>query len=62
MQSFTNDDYISMKENSKVIFKDNIHQNKVKELMKEEWGNIRNFPYQDYNKIKEWQLKRISYM
>ena len=36
MQSFTNDDYISMKENSKVIFKDNIHQKKVKEIMKEE--------------------------
>lgn len=62
MKSFTNDDYISMKENSKVIFKDNIHQNKVKEIMKEEWENIRNFPYQDYNKIKEWQLKRISYI
>lgn len=62
MQSFTNDDYISMKENSKVIFKDNIHQKKVKEIMKEEWEIIRNFPYQDYKKIKEWQLKRISYI
>lgn len=62
IQSFTNDDYISMKENSEVIFKDTIHQNRVKEIMKEEWKNIRNFPYQNYKKIKEWQLKRISYI
>ena len=49
-----------MKKNSKKIFKDKIHVNTIKELMKNEWTNIRNFPYQSYKKIRDWQLKRIS--
>lgn len=60
MSNFTNDDYVNMKKNSKKIFKDKIHVNTIKELMKNEWTNIRNFPYQSYKKIRDWQLKRIS--
>ena len=28
--------------------------------MKEKFESIKNFPYNDYKKIQEWQLKRIS--
>jgi len=62
MNSFTNDDYLNMKKNSKEIFKDNVHENKIKEMMKDEWIDIRSFPYQSYKKIRDWQLKRISYI
>ncbi len=62
MNNFTNNDYLNMKKNSKLIFKDNIHENNVKEMMNDVWSDIRNFPYQSYKKIKEWQLKRISYI
>ena len=62
MSNFTNDDYVNMKANGKEIFKDSIHSDNVKKQMEEEWTNIRNFPYQSYKKIREWQLKRISYL
>lgn len=62
MNNFTNDDYVNMKLNSKEIFKDKIHIENVKELMNNEWNSIRNFPYQSYKKIRDWQLKRISYI
>lgn len=57
MSNFTNNDYINMKKNAKEIFKGNIHENRVKEMMNDEWENIRDFPHQNYKKIKEWQLK-----
>ena len=62
MNNFTNEDYVNMKKNSKKIFKDKSHKKTVKELMDKEWSNIRNFPYQSYKKIRDWQLKRISYI
>ena len=62
MNNFTNDDYINLKKNSEVIFKSNIHENKIKKMMDNEWESIRNFPYQSYEKIRNWQLKRISYI
>ena len=62
MKKFTNDDYLNMKKKEKEIFKDSIHKTRVKEIMNDEWNNIRNFPYQSYKKIREWQLKRISYI
>lgn len=62
MNNFTNDDYINLKKNSKAIFKSNIHENKIKEMMDNEWESIRNFPYQSYEKIRDYQLKRISYI
>ena len=62
MNNFTNADYVNMKKNSKKIFKDKVHTKNVQELMKNEWNNIRNFPYQSYKKIRDWQLKRISYI
>ena len=62
MSNFTNDDYVNMKANGKEIFKDPIHSDNVKKQMEEEWTSIRNFPYQSYKKIREWQLKRISYL
>lgn len=62
MNSFTNEDYVNMKKNSKKIFKKRIHIDTVKELMENNWTDIRNFPYQSYKKIRDWQLKRISYI
>lgn len=62
MKKFTNNDYVNMKTNSKKIFDNKIHKNKIKELMEDSWTDIRNFPYQSYKKIRDWQLKRISYI
>ena len=33
MNDFTNDDYINLKKNSKEIFKSNIHENRIKEML-----------------------------
>lgn len=60
MECFSNDDYVKLKENSKNIFRDKVHEKKIKEIMAKDWNEIRNFPYQSYKKIKDWQLKRIS--
>lgn len=62
MITFTNDDYVNMKKNAKKIFEKSVHQRIIKKMLKENWKDICNFPYQSYKKIKEWQLKRISYI
>ena len=62
MKKFTNDDYIKLRKNSTAIFKDKKHEIIVEDIMKKDWDKIRNFPYQDYEDIKDWQLKRISYL
>ena len=62
MKIFTNEDYINLRKNSKEIFEDEIHEYTINKIMKSNWNKIRNFPYQSYKKIKEWQLKRISYI
>ena len=62
MKTFTNEDYLNIKKKAREVFQDNIHKNIVKEMMEKDWPSIRNFPYQSYKKIKEWQLKRISYI
>lgn len=62
MNNFTNDDYINLKKNSKEIFRSNIHENKLKKMMNDKWESIRNFPYQSYEEINHWQLRRISYI
>lgn len=62
MNDFTNDDYINLKKNSKEIFKSNIHENRIKEMLKKKWESIRDFPYQSYEEIRKWQLKRISFI
>ncbi len=60
MKKFTNSDYVNMKKKSKKIFQDKIHKRKVSEMMESDWDYVRNFPYQSYKKIRDWQLKRIS--
>lgn len=62
MRKFTNEDYIKLRKNSTAIFKDEIHENIVAKIIKNDWSSIRNFPYQEYDKINDWQLKRISYL
>ena len=62
MKKFTNDDYIKLRKNSKEIFKDKIHEERIHEMMRDKWEEIRNFPYKSYRKIRKWQLERISYL
>ncbi len=62
MINFTNEDYINLKKKSKKIFKDNNHKYMIKKIMDDNWNKISNFPYKSYKTIKEWQLKRISYI
>ena len=62
MNNFTNDDYINLKKNSKEIFKSDIHENRIKEMLQKKWESIRDFPYQSYEEIRKWQLKRISFI
>nr|MBP3258704.1 phenylacetate--CoA ligase family protein [Bacilli bacterium] len=57
-----NDEYIKIKEHAKEIFSDDSHKSRVREIMKNSWDNIRNFPYRDFDDIKKWQLERISYL
>lgn len=62
MKEFTNEDYIRMKENGRKIFKDQIHESNIKKMMETRWDDIYNSPFQDYEKIKSWQLERISFI
>lgn len=62
MNNFTNLDYIKLKKNSKKIFTDKNQEHQVKNIMNNEWNEIRNFPYKSLSEIKKWQLKRISFI
>lgn len=62
MKKFTNDDYTKLIKNSKEIFKDRVHEKTITKMLDGEWNKIRNFPYREYEKIREWQLKRISFL
>ena len=62
MKKFTDDDYVNLVKNTRELFKQDVHEKKVQEMMDEKWTDIRNFPYQSYRKIRKWQLERIAYL
>lgn len=55
-------EYIKIKETGRKIFTSHEHKDKIKKILEDKWFNIRNFSHQTYDDIKEWQLKRISYI
>ncbi len=53
-------EYIQMKKNEGKIFNGVDHGKIVDNIMKVSFDKIRKFPYNNYEDIKDWQLKRIS--
>ena len=60
MSNFDEKRYMKMRENQMKIVYGMDHGKIVENIMKEKFESIKNFPYNDYKKIQEWQLKRIS--
>ncbi len=60
MSNFNEKNYLNMKKNEIAIFGEKDHGKIVDNIMKKDFDKIRNFPYNQYEYIKEWQLKRIS--
>ena len=59
MMSIENE-YIQMKKNEGKVFNGVDHGKIVDNIMKVNFDKIKNFPYNSYDNIQEWQLKRIS--
>ena len=53
-------EYIQMKKNEGKVFNGVDHGKIVDDIMKVNFDNIKNFPYNAYDDIQKWQLKRIS--
>ena len=60
MNKFDENDYLKMKKNEIKIFRSKDHGKEVDKIMKKEFPKIRNFPYNSYEEIQKYQLKRIS--
>ncbi len=60
MSNFDEKNYLNMKKNEIVIFEGKDHGKIVDDIMKKDFEKIRNFPYNTYEYIQDWQLKRIS--
>ena len=59
MMSIENE-YIQMKKNEGKVFNGVDHGKIVDNIMKVNFDKIKTFPYNSYDNIQEWQLKRIS--
>ena len=53
-------EYIQMKKNEGKVFNGVDHGKIVDDIMKVNFDKIKSFPYNTYNDIQKWQLKRIS--
>jgi len=60
MNDFDEKKYLDMKKNETIIFNEKDHGKVLDGVMKKKFRKIKGFPYNDYEIIKEWQLKRIS--
>lgn len=60
MKEFNENDYLKMKKNEKKIFNSKDHGKILSDIMKKDFQKIKDFPYNDYEYIQNWQLKRIS--
>ena len=60
MSDFNEMDYLEMKKNEIKIFRAKDHGKEVDKIMQKDFARIRNFPYNSYDDIQKWQLKRIS--
>lgn len=60
MRMSRENEYIQMKKNEGKIFNGVDHGKIVDNIMKVSFDQIRKFPYNNYEDIKDWQLKRIS--
>lgn len=60
MSNFNEMNYLEMKKNEIKIFREKDHGKEVAKIMEKDFENIKEFPYNSYDHIKKWQLKRIS--
>ena len=60
MNNFDGKRYMKIRENQMNIVYGTDHGKIVEKIMKEKFDTIKYFPYNEYEKIREWQLKRIS--
>ena len=60
MNNFDGANYLEMKKKEIEIFRGKDHGKEVDKIMKTKFQKIKDFPYHDYEEIKDWQLKRIS--
>lgn len=60
MSNFNEMNYLEMKKNEIKIFREKDHGKEVAKIMERDFENIKEFPYNSYDDIKKWQLKRIS--
>lgn len=60
MSDFNEMDYLEIKKNEIKIFRAKDHGKEVDKIMQRDFAKIRNFPYNSYDDIQKWQLKRIS--
>lgn len=60
MSSFDEIKYLAMKKNEIKIFDEIDHGKVLDNIMQKDFDKIKNFPYNDYEYIQEYQLKRIS--
>lgn len=60
MSSFDEIKYLAMKKNEIKIFDEIDHGKVLDNIMQKDFDKIKNFPYNDYKDIQEYQLKRIS--
>lgn len=58
--NFNEEMYVNMKKNEIKILKGKDHGKIVDKMMKDNFDDIKNFPYQSYEDINKWQLKKVS--
>jgi len=60
MKNFNEIDYLNLKKNEHKIMGSTNHGKIVDEMMQKDFEKIKNFPYNSYDYIQKWQLKKIA--
>lgn len=58
--NFNEEMYLNMKKNEIKIFKGKDHGKVVDKMMESNFDSVKNFPYQSYDEINNWQLRRVA--
>lgn len=58
--NFNEEMYLNMKKNEIKIFKGKDHGKVVDKMMESNFESVKNFPYQSYDEINNWQLRRVA--
>ena len=62
MKSVSKEEYVNLRKRGNDYMKLAIHDENLQNMLADSWDNLKNFLNQPTKNIRDWQLKRISYL